>query len=117
MSSSEPSIIALPGDDLTALILKPLTLTEDGTAEVDVSKEGPNKKIKTPKIGVGLSYDSQANTIRATMAGRLFHRKSTNTFMILKNSKRYIPKVNDRIVGIVEERVGEHYRVKIGRDV
>jgi len=98
----DPIIITLPGDDLTKVIL------EDTTSPDEL-----NKKRKTPKIGVGLSYDRHTNTVRATMAGRLFHRKSTNTFMILKNSKRYIPQVNDRIVAIVEERVGEHYRVSI----
>jgi len=108
----EQIIITLPGDDLSQLILQPeQELTNEDIQQDRLDKK--DKKRKIPKVGIGLSYDSQTNTIRATMAGRLFHRKSTNTFMILQNSKRYIPKVNDRIVAIVEERVGEQYRMSI----
>jgi len=117
MATQELFIIALPGDDLTHVILKPEPSDQDRGDEERThrtDKDGlNNKKRKTPKVGTGLSYDSETNTVRATLAGRLFHRKSTNTFMIIQNSKRYIPKVNDRVVAIVEERAGEHYRMSI----
>jgi exosome complex component RRP40 len=115
--SDKEQIMVLPGDDLTNVIISqpPLSTAPQGIDE-ELKEELPStthKKRSTLKLGSGLSYDNTTQTVRATLAGRLFHRKSTNTFMILQKSKRYIPRVHDRIVAIVEERVGDHYRMSI----
>ena len=93
-------ITVLPGDDLTHHIL-PLNSTP---------------KSKPPKLGDGLSFNPKTHRIHSTLAGRLYHKTSTNTFTILSNTKRYTPKINDRVLVIVEERTGkggEYYRVTI----
>ena len=84
----------LPGDDLTYI-------------------NSNNSSKKAIKLGTGLLYDASSKKITATLAGRLHHRSSTNTYYILTNHKRYIPKVNDRIIAIVEERLGDYFRVSI----
>jgi len=58
-------------------------------------------------------YDANTKQITATLAGRLHHRSSTNTYYIIANTKRYIPQLNDRILCIIEERIGDFYRVTV----
>ncbi len=89
-------IIVLPGDDVTDHVLQ---------------------QQRVPKLGTGLRYCK--DRVLATCAGRLEHR-SNNTYFVLQNIQRYRPQVEDRVVGIVEERVatdgagGDVYRVNIG---
>ena len=73
-------------------------------------------------VGYGLTYrnihDSSSSSslcqrVVVTHAGRLVHRKSSNTYMVMSNYKRYIPNRHDRVIGIVEERMGEYYRCNI----
>lgn len=85
----------LPGDDLSSI--------QDASTET-----------KQPiKLGDGLKYDAITKKIKATLGGRLYHRPSTNTYFILANSKRYVPRLNDRVICIVEERIGDYFRVTI----
>ena len=87
--------IVLPGDDVTDHVKK-----EQGL----------------PTLGTGLRYHK--DRILATCAGRLEHR-SNNTYFVQQNIQRYRPQVEDRVVGIVEDRVasdgagGDVYRVNI----
>lgn len=102
-SENKPSFVTvLPGDDLTHI-------NEEGSANDDSSKK------KALKLGVGLHYDESTNKISATLAGRLVHRstKNANTYYVLTNSKRYIPSMHDRVLCIVEDRIGEYYRVTL----
>lgn len=92
-------ITVLPGDDVTSIIR--------------------SKTTKNLKLGTGLRYTSQ-DTILATTAGRLEHQRQHSTWFVLQNNKRYVlPELEDRVVGIVQERVGtdnggDVYRVEIG---
>ena len=102
MSATILSIV-LPGDDVTDKIQK--------TAS---SKKG------APKLGTGLRSEGDEDNERvfATCAGRLEHR--SNTYYVKQNTKRYRPLQEDRVIGIVEDRVasdgtgGDIYRVNIG---
>jgi exosome complex component RRP40 len=88
--------VVLPGDDVTEQIKR-------------TSK-------KAPKLGIGLRYDNEK--VFATAAGRLEQR--SNTYFVKQNLRRYRPSVEDRVIGIVEDRVasdgagGDIYRVNIG---
>lgn len=95
--------VVLPGDDLTSRILPPPSSSARG-------------KPRPPKLGSGLRYEPATRTVTATSAGRLYSRTSGphSTYMILSNSRRYLPKLGDRIVGVVEETVGgEYYRLNV----
>jgi exosome complex component RRP40 len=101
-SNNQSSLVTvLPGDDLTYI-------KEQG----EVSSSESKKQVK---LGTGLSYDPSTNKISATLAGRLVHKSTTgaNTYYILTNSKRYIPAMNDRVLCIVEDRIGDYYRVTL----
>lgn len=109
MSSSASTMVhpkvVLPGDDVTRTVME-------------------TKHKMKPKLGTGLSMkscvdDDSDKKIVATMAGRLEHRRSNNTWFVLHNAKRYIPAIEDRVLGVVEDRAGSDggadvYRVNIG---
>lgn len=98
-------ITVLPGDDLTDYIN-----THGGATKDKPSKTNKHHPIK---LGIGLVYHEKSSTIIATMAGRLGHNPSSNAFFIIANTKRYIPQINDRVIAIVEDRMGDYYRVTI----
>jgi exosome complex component RRP40 len=97
-TSSLTLTIVLPGDDVTNKIIQ--------------------KTKKVPKLGTGLRYEDTTEKVLATCAGRLEQR--SNTYYIKQNIQRYRPYVEDRVIGIVEDRVasdgagGDIYRVNIG---
>lgn len=94
--------IVLPGDDVTDKI-RPPTNTK-----------------KSPKLGTGLRYDEETGRVRATIAGRLVQKSNGSTLFVQQNISRYRPVQEDRVIGIIEERVasdgsgGDIYRVNIG---
>ncbi len=94
-------ITVIPGDDLTYIN--------------EQDKSSSSKKRKQLKLGTGLSFKPSTNKINATLAGRLVHRSTAtaNTYYVLANSKRYIPALNDRVICIVEDRIGDYYRVTL----
>ena len=98
-----PLTVVLPGDDLTHIILP----SDDAEAKIKSSSKGS----RPPKLGPGLQYSAQSKSVRATLAGRLYHRPSTRTYAVLANTQRYVPRVGDRVLGIVEESAGEYYRL------
>ena len=94
-------VVVLPGDDVTNLILPP-----DGSP---------------PKLGVGLKYKPTSKRITAVCAGKLSqHRNNNNTWFVQQNPKRYLPAIEDRVVAVVEDRIGSDgvggdlYRVNMG---
>jgi exosome complex component RRP40 len=126
-------IVVLPGDDLTAHIHHhgahdhgKLTNNKNTTGATttssqhdgdDSTRNNKNKQQQQQrhpiKLGTGLIFNLKLNTITATMAGRLMHNPSTNAFFIVANTKRYIPQLNDRVIAIVEDRMGDYYRVTV----
>lgn len=114
--------IVLPGDDVTDEIHR---------LQNDDAK-------KRPKLGPGLRTISEDDTmpgrssnwnqtidranirVIATCAGRLVQHPNNHTFFVKQNIRKYRPLLEDRVIGIVEERVasdgsgGDVYRVNIG---
>lgn len=91
-SSSSSEIYVIPGQNVTSLIL---------------SNNNSNDVI----YGDGL-YCKTNNDIYTSIAGILKFRKP-NTYWVENNSKLYIPMKNDQVVGIIEDKGSEYYKVNI----
>jgi exosome complex component RRP40 len=114
--------VVLPGDDVTDQI-------HQNRANINNNKNGP-------KLGFGLrtiyrhknddnnhNNNNNDNNIRilSTCAGRLVQHPNNNTYFVKQNIRKYNrPLLEDRVIGVVEERVasdgsgGDIYRVNIG---
>lgn len=72
--------------------------------------------IKTT-IGPGIYKDPKTQNVIPTTAGDLnlkVNKKSTNQLVYIESkTKRYIPKTNDMVVGIVLGTLGESYKVSL----
>jgi len=86
--SAETIVVVLPGDDVTERILS------------------ANDNNKLPKLGLGLQYNPNTRRVKVTLAGRLDENHSTKTWLVWQNAKRYLPAVEDRVLVVVEERIG-----------
>eukprot|EP00979_Chaetoceros_neogracilis_P001522 scaffold261_cov318-Chaetoceros_neogracile.AAC.8 len=109
-------ITVLPGDDLSHILSNTNNKMELSTQNMSSSSNNnSNNNGKPIKLGTGILYDSITKQTTATLAGRLHHRSANNTitYYVIANTKRYIPQLNDRILCIVEERMGEYFRVSI----
>lgn len=99
--------IALPGEDVTSYI----------TQQQGMNKISSLKNSKEIKIGYGLHYDKENELVISTLAGSLEknkNNKNTTTYFIRSNKRRYIPSVSDRVIGIIEERIGgDYYKINI----
>jgi exosome complex component RRP40 len=117
MSDHNQLIIVLPGDDVTEKIKHNTT-----TAATAIHQNNKKATTRTPKLGIGLRYEEGTDRVFATIAGRLVHKRSSgsNTYYVQQNISRYRPVQEDRVIGIIEERVasdgtgGDIYRVNIG---
>lgn len=109
-----PLIVVLPGDDVTEHILL------NNSKEEETITESSSSSNKLPKLGVGLRFHHHTKRITATCAGKLEQHRNNKTYFIQQNTKRYIPSLEDRVVGIVEDRIGSDgaggdlYRINIG---
>jgi exosome complex component RRP40 len=61
-------------------------------------------------IGPGLHFKD--NKIIATKAGKLYNEK--NKWWVENNQKRYIPALNDPVIGVIIAKLSEYYKVDIG---
>lgn len=100
--------IVLPGDDVTDQIHR-----HQGSS----SSKGNNGN-RGPKLGAGLRTDGTTRVV-STCAGRLVRHPNNNTYFVKQNIRKYRPLQEDRVVGVVEDRVGgdgggDVYRVNIG---
>jgi len=86
MAAFEP-FSAIPGDNLTSRLAN----------------------IDKPKLGDGLAERDMQ--VYATKAGLLTHKPPSAVF--ISTSKSYTLANNDQIIGVIEDRVGENYRVNV----
>lgn len=107
---SDSVITVLPGDDLSHILIN-----KNNKIEISTQNTKADTNSKPIKLGKGIIYDPNTKQITATLAGRLHHRSANNTvtYYVIANTKRYIPQLNDRILCIVEERMGDYFRVNI----
>ena len=67
----------------------------------DVSEMMKQISKGNPRLGNGLRKEE--NSVFATIAGSLQYR--SGVIFVQQNARRYRPSVEDRVIGIVEERV------------
>mmetsp|Transcript_8699 Transcript_8699/g.11465 ORF Transcript_8699/g.11465 Transcript_8699/m.11465 type:complete len:272 (+) Transcript_8699:188-1003(+) len=79
----------VPGDDVTAAVTR-----------------------RSRKIRLGDGLLQQGQKVVSSRAGSLRYRPP-NIYWVDSNHKRYIPKAEDRVIGIIEARSGDYYRVNI----
>jgi exosome complex component RRP40 len=108
-------IVVLPGDDLTSHVKPQVDVLNTNNQSKNPSsfKNHGDGSAKPIKLGTGLIFNPKSNAIVATMAGRLHHNQASNTYFVVANTKRYIPQLNDRVIAIIEDRMGDYYRVTI----
>lgn len=83
------STVVLPGDDVT---------------------EATTRTTRSIRLGPGLVR--QGETVVATRAGMLRYRPPC-THWVESNGRRYGARVEDQVLGIVEDRMGEAYKVNV----
>jgi exosome complex component RRP40 len=84
--------VVLPGDDVTPLLAAVLT-------------------APSLRAGQGLLQGADGR-VRACRAGVLA-RLPPDRFFVLSSPRRFLPAVGDTVVGIVQEKLAEHYRVRL----
>ena len=88
--ATPPLVVVLPGDNVT--------------------KQLPINGDTKPKLGPGLRFDSATKQVFATLAGRFVTVQLAKTavcFVRQNFNHRYRPVLQDRVVGIIEERAGQ----------
>lgn len=105
--ASTDLVIVIPGDNVTKHLFSPAN---------DASSDGQ----QPPKLGTGLRYDSLNKQVYATCSGRLERHRNKAVYFVEQNHlHRYRPALEDRVVGIVEDRAGtdgtggDLYRINI----
>ncbi len=121
-SAANKITVVLPGDDVTSHI------TEIQNRPASLKKKKPIKLgrglkvvVQEPKRQGSGARDKEKDisennnaalpNIKCTLAGRLQYNPSSHTIYILTNTKRYIPQIHDRVICIIEDRMGDYYRV------
>jgi exosome complex component RRP40 len=89
IDASFRTVAVLPGDNVTSLVT------------------GLRKNIK---LGAGLHQ--VGDMVFSSAAGALRYRAPI-TYWVEGDKKMYVPRVSDQVVGIIEEKMGEFYRVNI----
>jgi exosome complex component RRP40 len=105
--SQSPLLVVLPGDNVTKHVLSPLPLGDTKLQQ------------QPPKLGPGLRYDDSKNQVFATLAGRLVTAQSgtSTVHFVRQNTRRYRPVLQDRCLGIVQERIRGGQDVATGGDL
>jgi exosome complex component RRP40 len=70
-------------------------------------------EIRTTKLQLGAGIIQNKDTLIATKAGVLRH-KPPDKYWIENNQKRYVPTVDDMVIGIITEKHAEEWKVDIG---
>ena len=83
-------IRVLPGQDVTSLISR-----------------------KSSKVDIGNGLRSQRESVVCTVPGTLRYRPPAHFYVEERSRKQYYPQEGDQVVGVIEDRVGEAYRVNI----
>eukprot|EP00033_Pygsuia_biforma_P004034 GCRY01004418.1.p1 GENE.GCRY01004418.1~~GCRY01004418.1.p1 ORF type:complete len:258 (-),score=59.19 GCRY01004418.1:407-1126(-) len=71
------------------------------------------EKAKSVVVHLGSGLREEANGIFATKAGFLKFLKPT-IWYIENEQKRYVPAIDDMVVGVITDKSGENYKVEIG---
>ena len=98
-ASKFPSQYVLPGDDVSALI-------------TNAKSVGPLDAV--PEISLGNGLRQMKDRVIVLRNGQLRHRPPSHYFVEESYpNKLYIPKQHDQVIGIIEDRGSEFYRINI----
>ncbi|KAL3684850.1 hypothetical protein R1sor_002872 [Riccia sorocarpa] len=84
-----------------------LQIVAPGDIVLDLSKAG-----KVVRLGGGLRQDGESVVV--TRAGRLRHMQANNKYWVEGLQKRYVPSIEEGVIGVVADRRFESYSVDIG---
>ncbi|KAL2652975.1 hypothetical protein R1flu_021103 [Riccia fluitans] len=84
-----------------------LQIVAPGDIVLDLAKAG-----KVVRLGGGLRQDG--DSVVVTRAGRLRHMQANNKYWVEGSQKRYVPNVEDGVIGVVVDRRFESYSLDIG---
>eukprot|EP01039_Chlorochromonas_danica_P005903 gene5904-6499_t len=101
-------LVVFPGQDVTSALLGSTTTTS--TTAAGGGGGGGAGEEEVIKIGPGLIR--QGEKILAIQAGKLNYRPPAS-YWIDSSRKKYLPRVGDQVVGVIEEKGGEFYMVNI----
>lgn len=90
MDAGFKATVVLPGDDVT---------------------EATTRTTRSLRLGPGLVQHAQERVL-ATRAGVLRYRPPCS-YWVESNGRRYGARVEDQVLGVVEDRMGESYKVNI----
>lgn len=94
--------LLLPGDNIGALVDVPAT----GTAD---SKDA--KKRGVVRLGPGVTQ--RGGELHSMKCGLLSTDRRRGKIWLHRNQRRYVPALDDMVIGVVMERHGEEYRLDI----
>ncbi|ESQ53959.1 hypothetical protein EUTSA_v10026115mg [Eutrema salsugineum] len=94
----------------TKVSVSPKSLIDQIVVPGDVVLDLSNMTNQTIKLGSGLRQDGDA--ISAVRAGKLSYSKP-NTYWVESSHKRYIPRLEDHVLGIVVDYKAENFWVDI----
>jgi exosome complex component RRP40 len=108
-------VIVLPGDSVASH----LDIYRRSKSDDDSMRTTTTKTVIRNKLGNGLRFNSHTKQVYATCSGRLVHKYSkdndgarVHTYYVEPHKttnlqqRRYQPAMNDRVVGIVVDRIG-----------
>lgn len=99
-------------DNFIAQAEKKVNLSFQPVAVVpgEVVTELVSRGSKSIKIGAGLEHEN--GSVHTTAAGILKYRAPGN-YWVETDRKRYFPKVEDQVVGVIDQVLGDFYTVNI----
>jgi exosome complex component RRP40 len=98
--------LVFPGDNVSVTSRLPIDNTEDGDVEM--------KQPQQPPIRVGSGLIQRGEGLLVAQCGILRKNPRTNKVWIESPMKRYIPTVDDHVIGVITGNIGEYFKVDIG---
>lgn len=93
-------------------LLHPLkTLCFPGDPIATLAAPPPTQKRPVVRLGPGVIQ--RDTTLHGTKAGLVTHEASRNKICLSNNQRRYVPALEDMVIGVVVERHADEYRVEI----
>ncbi|KAI0557526.1 Exosome complex RNA-binding protein 1/RRP40/RRP4 [Gracilaria domingensis] len=89
----DPGSLILPGEKLATI----LNIPEASQAVI--------------RVGGGVTQKS--SDLLASKAGHIRYEPNRNKLWVANNQKRYVPALEDPVIGIIQDRFGEEYRLDI----
>ena len=104
MAETFQRLVVLPGENVNARIAAVAT-------DVKIGRGLDNRVVAGTGTGAGAA--AAGTNVTATKAG-VFRFQSKNRFWVDSDQKRYVPVMDDVVIGVVASRHAENYKVDVG---